>query len=522
MPKKTLRLGRSLLLAILIGLFPLISLWKNNLGQIPFPAVTLPFIFTLIFILIVFGICFLILRSPEKASLQSVVTSIFVFSFGHLYNLVGNSTFLGVSIGFVKLFVFCLVLYLGISFLILKSNQIPGSLFFFFNFVVAALLIINLFPIVSYFIQLNPSQSTPPPSSSVNASAQDKPDIYYIVLDAYARDDVLEQVIGYDNTEFLTALKNRGFYLPQCAYSNYSGTLMTLMSVLNMDTLDNLGVPIDSMEEYLAKNVNLILKNQAANIFRNYGYQFVTGRGYSSFNDIETSDLYLNYFNDKGINDNLDKNKFSSLYLNTTIFRVLAELYKNNPEKFSRFPFWLAVDRESNPGLAEASFWYYQNNYMFDSLAKIPEMPGKYFVYAHINAPHGPYVYRSDGSFRYPLDTQDEKVLYADTITYINKRVLALVDVLQKKSTIPPIIIFQGDHGIHVLTNGLDKHKILSAYYLPGNLSTPPYDTITPVNNFPLILTNYFDPMIKLVPDTLWVKFLNEEEPVASSCDLEP
>ncbi len=107
-------------------------------------------------------------------------------------------------------------------------------------------------------------------------------------------------------------------------------------------------------------------------------------------------------------------------------------------------------------------------------------------------------------------------------ITYINKRILKVVDALQEKSSPSPIIIIQGDHGIHKMTTGLDKHKILSAYYLPGNLSTPPYKTITPVNNFRLILRNYLDPSVQLLPDTLWVKFKNDYEPVPASCSVIP
>ena len=238
--------------------------------------------------------------------------------------------------------------------------------------------------------------------------------------------------------------------------------------------------------------------------------------------DINDSDLYLNYFQDIGGIDDLDQKRFTNLYLNTTIYRIVSELYKNNPENFSFLPYWLSVTRESDPYLQEASFWYYQNNYMFDSLEKIPEKPGNYLVYAHIIAPHGPYVFRSDGSFRYPLDTQDEKILYADAITYLNRRILEIVDTLQSNSTTQPVIIIQGDHGIHKLTSGLDKNKILSAYYLPAVLQVEPYPTITPVNDFRLVIKNYFDHSMELLPDILYVKWADNDLPVSSSCDLQP
>ncbi len=336
----------------------------------------------------------------------------------------------------------------------------------------------------------------------------------------------LKSVVNYDNSAFLAALKERGFYIPDCAFSNYDGTDLTISSVLNYDFLQDLKVSGRKVGQDLAENPNRIIDNKVRAYFKQYGYSFVTGRGYTPANDITNSDIFLNYFIDKKGKDDLSQNRFSALYLNTTVLRVLTELYRENPTKYSRLPYWLAFDRQADPALQEATFWYYQNNYIFDSLEKMPAKPGSFLVYAHINAPHGPYVYQSDGSFQYPLgnplDPKVEKVLYTHEITYLNKRVLQLVDTLLKDSKTPPIIIIQGDHGIHNFTTGLDIHKILSAYYLPGKLISPPYATITPVNDFRLIIKNYFDPSMPLSPDMLYVKYTNDFESVPASCDLQP
>ena len=522
MPKLVIRITRSLLLAFIIGLFPLLELWRTNLGQVANSALLNPLLYTILFIAVVFGLWLLITRSWEKTALLSVLTSIFVFSFGHLYNVLGQKTVFGVSIGFFKLLLVYFILYILLTILILRLKRISSSIFLFGNIVGAALLVINLYPVMLHDIQLSKAAAQAAKSPAVTAAVQanTKPDVYYIVLDAYARADIMKEVTGYDNTPFIDALKARGFYVPDCAFSNYDETTRTITSVLNMNYLDSLNINIDTIDQTLQSGDNLIINNKIRTIFHQLGYQFVTGRGYDSTLDINNSDVYLNYSLQNGKNDNLDKQRFSSLYFNTTILRIISELYKNNPEKMSWLPYWLAVNRESNATLAEASFWYDQNNYMLDSLAKIPSMPGNYFVYAHINSPHGPYVFRADGSFRYPLDTTDEKALYSDTIKYLNKRILDIIDTLQNQSKIKPIIILQADHSIHVLTTGLNKHKILSAYYLPGNISTLPYPTITPVNDFRLILKDYFEPSTQLLPDTLYVKYTNDYVAVPSSCDL--
>ena len=522
MHKLSLRIIRSLLFALSVGLIPILALWRYNLGQIAPHALGKPLLITIAFVLISFTFGLLIGRSWEKASLFSAIYSLFFFTFGHLYNFLGVITIVGLSFGYLKQLVLCLVFFLVVVVLVLRYSR-PGNSFFLIGNIIAGILIIfNLIPTIAYAIQIQQAlkQASVEEEVSPQAALSTQPDIYFIILDAYAREDVLQEVINYDNSEFLSALQERGFYIPECAYSNYDGTLKALTSILNMDYLNNLDVDISDQEGFAASNDNLFINNKIRSLMHGYGYQFVTGRGHSSVVDINNSDLYFNYWQNQKKDDDLDAQRFASLYFNTTALRVISEIYKDNPAKVSWLPYWIASNRESEAYLAEATYWYYQNNYMFDSMESIPQRQGNYFVYAHIIAPHGPYVYRADGSFNYPLDSNDEKVLYAEAVTYLNKRVLELVDTLQSESDVEPIIIIQSDHAIHQMSTGLEKHKILSAYYLPGTLTTPPYATLTPVNNFRIIIRNYFDPSMELLPDILYVRLENNPEPVDSSCEL--
>jgi hypothetical protein len=522
MPTLSIRISRSLIFSLLFGIFPILTLSKSNLGQIQSSFFLKPILFSLIFTLMIYGICLIISRSWERAAAFSGVISLFVFSFGHVYNLVGQKTFLGISVGFIKLLFLYLVFFAGVVFLLSRVKKFPNTLFIVLNLMAGCLIFLNLIPIIAFEIRQGANTPISQGLSDIKTAApEDLPDIYYILLDAYAREDVLNEVIGYDNSAFLQELEERGFYIPDCAFSNYHATALTLPSVLNFDYIHNLNIAYHPDSESV-EDINILVNNNARVYFSSLGYQFVTGRGFSSRVDIIDSDIYFNYFQDNEGKDDFEAQSFLSLYLNTTIYRIITELYKNNPEKFSWLPYWLAIDREFDPYLQQASLWYYQNKYMLDSIQELPDNTGPFFVYAHIIAPHPPYAFRSDGTLRYPLDTQDEKVLYADQVTYLNKRVLELVDALQANSSIQPIIIIQADHGIHQLTSGLDKHKIFSAYYLPGILNTDPYPTITPVNNFRLIIKNYFDTSMMLLPDILYVKWVDNDEPVASSCDLEP
>lgn len=519
MLKKLSRFLGFLVFGVVVTLFPLIALWKVNLGQISASAVWPSMGYTSLCGVVIFMAWFAASHSPEKAALLTTLTSLYLFSYGHLVNLTEFLQLGSISIGYVKLFFAASFAFiLGCVLVFRLKQRLPIMLLVL---PVALLVSFNLVSIAPYILQ---PAALPQQAAEIPASPGDDeylPDIYFIVLDEYARADVLSDVLNFDNSHFLESLGERGFFIPRCAFSNYDGTALSMASTLNYETLDRLGVRTKNNGGYNDPADSLIQNNLASQTFRSYGYQFVTGRGYGSFNDIASADVYLNYAIDLGIGDDFPQKRFGNLYLNTTVIRLASELYRNNPEKYSWMPVWLVTDWESDKSFEWARFWYLQNNYMLEKLKEIPEWPGHYFVYAHINAPHGPHVYYPDGSFRYPTDDRYEKQLYSDSVTYINQQVLEVVDALQEKSSPAPIIIIQADHGLRRFTTGLEMHKILSAYYLPGELTLEPYDTITPVNNFRLVLRNYFDPSVELLPDTLHVKFLNNYEDVAADCGMQ-
>jgi hypothetical protein len=220
----------------------------------------------------------------------------------------------------------------------------------------------------------------------------------------------------------------------------------------------------------------------------------------------------------------LEEKTFTHIFWKTTLAQAISEIPSMKKEESENRN--SSGDIENANGInfpleyERAEFWYHQTNYTFDSLMNLPEEEGPFLVYAHINSPHGPYVFDREGSFRFTTDLSNEQSLYVDMLPYTNKRVLELVDTLTDNSDNPPIIIIQADHGSHVLYGGIEKHKILNAYYLPGEIDIEPYDTITPVNNFRLVLHNYFDPSIELLPDQLYVYDDGIYKEMPSSCSI--
>lgn len=71
--------------------------------------------------------------------------------------------------------------------------------------------------------------------SQVSLDCQNRPDIYYIIVDGYGREDVLRETYGIDNSEFLGFLKENGFHVIDQAHSNYTQTVYSLSSSLNLN-----------------------------------------------------------------------------------------------------------------------------------------------------------------------------------------------------------------------------------------------------------------------------------------------
>jgi hypothetical protein len=129
---------------------------------------------------------------------------------------------------------------------------------------------------------------------------------------------------------------------------------------------------------------------------------------------------------------------------------------------------------------------------------EVPAMQGPKFIYAHIIAPHPPFVFSANGDFE-PRSEADNQG-YINQLLYVNQQVEEIVKGIIDHAAVPPVIIIQGDHGI----NGKDpqrRMKILNAYYLPGGGKDLLYPAISPVNTFRVVLDSYLGGNLDLLPD---------------------
>jgi hypothetical protein len=315
-------------------------------------------------------------------------------------------------------------------------------------------------------------------------------DIYYIILDAYARDDILKDVYHYDNKDFLDYLIKKGFLVAQESMSNYSITRLSIPSSLNFGYIDDL-----NQIEYGSKNSlmlnSLINNNKILFFLKRHGYLFIDCSPWV-FEEISSADVKV------GFESLFDE--FQLEFMNTTILMRLL-----------------------------VSSTYFYDDYrkkilsMIDTLQSIPDIRAPTFAYFHFPVPHPPFVFGSNGKEVNPKrifsmrdyddflkigGTREEYLEgYKNQVMFINKIMKETIDVILSKSKTPPIIIIQGDHGPRSpgigkpIDNLKERFSILNAYYLPDGGDSHLYNKITPVNTFRIVLNHYFGTKYELLED---------------------
>ncbi|HCE16447.1 MAG TPA: hypothetical protein DEQ80_01175 [Anaerolinea thermolimosa] len=488
---------------LLWGIYPLLALWLANLSQIPPFAVVRSALLTLALTGIVWLMNLLLFRNWIKAGLGSSLFLLVFFTYGHLYNLVKMVPLLAPWLGRHRvLLAVVLAVLIGLYFLLWRTRKPLYAL----NQIAS---VIGLFLVLFVSLQILIFQLGR--ASSLQAQAQTRPekpasnqeggrDVYYILLDTYGRQDYLAS-IGIDNSEFVRQLEARGFVVDSCAQANYDLTAFSLAASLNMDYLDALQVPMhpELADEKSEELEGLLKYSRVRREFEQMGYQTVTFKAVYPWIDITDSDVYFDPEQDTSILQRQESLNFQYLYLSTTALRLLTDYMADNPlEKINRLPAWMLNFARPEGTLLNTREYrsYVLNQYSLDRLENVPDLPGKKFVYAHLFSTHIPFVYRRNGEFWYsPVDTNEG---YGNAILYTNDRILKIIDLILKKSSIPPIIILQGDHNNAVTA---DRVKILDAYYLPDGGAAKAYPGMTPVNTFRLVLDYYFGQNLGFLPD---------------------
>lgn len=482
--------------------YPVLALLANNLGESRISVGVRSIVFTLLLALFILLLVFAFFRNWYKAAILSTLILFLIFSYGQIYHVLESSNYLGKALGRHRILLplYGGIFLLGFWFVAKKIRNFQRATEIL-NIIGLIALAIPLFQIVVFQIgstQLwgddQTAQSTVDENSLTGLETESLPDVYYIILDAYARGDTMQAFYDFDNDPFLAQLEEMGFYVADCSQSNYAKTRLSLASSLNMNYLeefDEIAQDLARGKESRIRMGHLIRRNAVRKQLQELGYNIVAFETGYLWSEWDKADIYLSQYSE-------------SVFESVQLFGQLND-FEALLIKTSMGLFLLDIETLSSSALAptvtsprRAHYDYVL--YTLDTLEAAPLIESPKFVFAHLISPHGPYVFTSDGEF--VPDENDSEQGYIDQVKYLNSRLIPILQNMIEKSETPPVIILQADHGGHGTQFEQDhRMNILNAYYLPENGANHLYESISPVNTFRIIFDTYFGSEYGTLPD---------------------
>ena len=508
----------------LIAIYPILYLVSINIGEITPMAGLRAALILFTMSLLAFLFFWLFTKNAQRSALYTLVVLlvfflIFFILYAPAYRALREVIFMGKPLGRHRNLVAASLLFLiGTSVLLIifgkrLKQKWMNNITLFANGIAIFLIIVPLATILYSMAKekraISQTSADLPEITALEISETTAlPDIYYIILDMNTNENVMSQLIDYDDSGFTKALEEKGFYVSSCSQSNYNSTRQSLTSSLNLDYLHNLDISAGESGMY-----PLLQQSRVRRMLEDIGYTTYAFKTGYSFLDLKTADHYsdptrgaLNLLTYPGIST------FESLILSVSAGQVL---YENRDS--------LSTGMQT---LIDAPYMQRRTEIfnVMDSLPEIAKEEGAKFIYAHMLAPHDPFVFDENGDpafRRFPFTENGDpefgagygwdayKKGYADEVTYLHGAIDAMIDQILANSETPPIIILQGDHGIPYTMQFNAEFQILNAYYFPGMDSANLYDTISPVNSFRLLFNDYFGTDFSLLEDKSY--FTNED-----------
>ena len=430
-----------------------------------------------------------IYKEIKKVAIIISVFIILFFSYGHIYNLVVDLYIASHEIGRHRylLIIWGLILICS-AYLTIKTRRDLQNLTSTLNVVAISLVVISIFDIGVYhfpkkntWIDRNKNSKYLQNDTNNLENISELPDIYYIILDGYASSSTLTEVYNFDNQDFNDYLIKKGFYIATKSRSNYPLTSLSLASSLNIEYINYLTEVLDEESIDLKIPYQMIQNSKVMNFLKMNGYKFIhSSSGWGPTH----------------------RNKYADIdFISGTVDEFLTVLIQSTLLKIFEIDIVINQLRET---ILNA----------FSDIAEVHKINGPKFVFAHIIAPHPPYLFDANGEkvpeakIRWTGYSWDQKENYLNQLIFVNKKVKELVDEIIVNSEISPIIILQADHGADLtFDNGIitwntqelpqdnmlqERFRILNAYYLPSGGSELLYDSITPVNTFRVVFDYYF------------------------------
>jgi hypothetical protein len=452
--------------------------FQGNLHEIPFGDV----IFPLFLSISITFLSWVILRKFIGSQRSGLIISLVIMSFINLGNIrffiSDNPTeSLQSSVeGQILVSILLLVNVIGIIYF-LKKHRLDAKTSIA-NVISMTMIGVLIFSITSFSI------TTADDNSLANLSdipvqisdVENKPNIYFIILDEYAGFIQLKNDFNFDNSNFSIELEKRDFFVGTESFSNYPNTSLSVPSIMNMIYFDFIPDKLGKDSKNIRVVEKMINENNVMKILQSNGYK------------ITILD---------GVVGRIPNTYLADITLCTSIFDINPDIRKNFALVY--VPIVGLQDLVFNEVIRNKLECSFSALIDFNEDTKNPD-----FVVAHLRFPHSPYIYDSFGN-SVSINDRGDKNAYLEQLKFANKKTLEMIDSIQERSS-ENIIIVISDHGYRPYINWenptIDDYirgfNILDAYYLPGEEK---HEKIAPVNIFRTIFNSYLEMDYEILDD---------------------
>jgi hypothetical protein len=490
---------------ILVVAYPALFVCAQNIEQFEWHELLRPLLILVLGCAVLWAVLGLILRDARKSALLASSFFLLVFSFTAAHSFMPRFTwdFFGCTVGPNKLlFALWIALFLAGAWATIRTRRDLGRLTQILNVSALVLILFPAWRIVSYEATARhaPPTSIADEADEAGAFPADPPDIYYIVMDNYGREDVLRDLYHADISDFTGWLRQKGFYVADRSTTNYAFTCLAVITPMQMDYVESYISPDDRKNSTDVRRMTEIANdNRLTRFLRRRGYTIIAFSSSAAFTDMKSADVYLQ--------PGLFCDEFTTALMDMTPLRVV--FHGTDPLENHRR----------------------RLQFTFDGLKAVAARPGPKFVYAHILSPHRPFVFDRNGAPaawtilnstpKYDLPalfglSDEYRRFYTEQVLYLNQRLRETLEGILANSPRPPVIILRGDHGPLSLLDNMaappdnalrERFRILNAYYLAGETDNALYPEITPINSFRVVLNHFFGTRIEMLPDRNYFPF---------------
>ena len=498
----------------LFSLFPTFYVYSQNMHVLTPTELLLPLLAISGGTIVGFFVLGKILKNKIKAALILTLFLVLFFSYGHIYNILNDFSAEDFDLGrhryllipFVGILVSGFIYFLKTKRKLDNATKITNVMSAVTMLIISMTVVTNVLDGNFYGSQtlgseekmlgmdssqeFNLDDLSPYPSSKSIIDIQNiprdnnLPDIYYIITDEYGSGQSLKEFFNYDNSDFVSYLKHKGFFVNEKSFANYPRTIQSITSSLNMEYLHGISERVGTDSKNFHVLNELVSNNKVMSNMKSRDYIIVNMGSFWGPN-MGFAEVDVNLCEFKQINSNSLMNEL-----------LLSSMISYMQERFT--------EQGRRDGILCT----------FDELYTINEKIHKQkFIFAHIQLPHSPYIFGPNGEHvtpGIPLNSSkwDDKEAHIDQIKFANKKLKILIDkILESKEK--PIIILQGDTG-SLFTGDFNESSIitirerlsnLNAIYIPDEKYDSFYDGMTPVNTFRIIENTVFNGDYLLLKD---------------------